>query len=1204
VAPEESLQTQATALTSMATSWRALEQSWHTSVFDSLVVQLGLGADSSECTIQGVRGNRVIIRGPSNARAARRIHTASLWQGGSSGLNLTGANDWGDLAIWDFGHPLEDHREYVGRVRFPLCVDERVEPEEESFICGQHPTHCAGTMIASGADTAAHGMSPEAYLDCYQIEYDTAEMADAAANGLLVSNHSYGQYAGWSGPYLAINDTTVWVWSGDVTVSRTEDYGFGFYDIDAAQRDTISYMAPYYTMVQAAGNDRGEAGNVPMWPYVPLWYDAAVDSVWATRIPNCPGAGCPRADAADGGYDTLPSPATAKNVITVGSVYPWPEEPFPSAFSSFGPTDDGRIKPDIMAVGDELYSSCPFVEWRDPEDLYAVMSGTSMACASVSGSINLLVQYYEAKHFGAHPRSATVKAVLVQTAHPLLGGYAPDYRCGWGVMDTRSAAALIDEDAWRPTRIQEETLPSGGQHDFFVYSDGNTPLVATIAWTDPPGAVPTPTVDPTSPMLVNDLDLRVTYVEDQAAYYPYVLNPASPASAATTGDNSLDNVEKIAIAEPAAGYYLVSVAHKGTLAEPQPYSLVMTGGGSPSVTTYQNKSSATGISFAGTPYSEVALDYNNDGKQDLFVSLKDTQYGRLFRQDNLNGEQVPVFTERTGQDFVAGQEPPSGLRGIAAADIDNDGNIDFISARGASCRLYRNSGAPDYRFSNITQSAGLTAFSYGSWAASWGDYDGDGRVDLALGLSTTSGASDPYTDMPADPVVLLRNTSWGGTISFTDVSETALVGGPAEIACVSAAWGDLDNDGDLDLVFGDASGAEPGMVVYVNNGNGTLSPLDLDNTVLQHPLEIDNVDAVTLGDYDNNGALDLALAQIPDQGAWGASIQFNAGDGSYVAKEPAIVNLSRSTDIRGSDVDRDGWLDAVVLPEAMNSTVRLMLNRSLTSPDTPVFFDVAPEAQLTDGNRADGAVVCDFNSDGDDDLLLGRQTSNGHFFYKAVHTGGQEAPVNDWAGMNLAPSGANNEACLGAQVTLHVGAYLQTQVVDGGSGRGGQGDRRLSWGLGDRTGLITATTVWPNGESQLDTLTRNGFKTVIDKTSPKVAANTVDSHYVAKAGGKADWVFEWDTDHACRTALDQVTITDATNPPECETLGTVVLTPSYPYVVASVMPKAGGKYTHTMTWANMDCIPPCNYYYTVSSATDATRSTSAQHQIKIKVCIE
>jgi subtilisin family serine protease len=616
---------------------------------------------------------------------------------------------------------------------------------------------------------------------------------------------------------------------------------------------------------------------------------------------------------------------------------------------------------------------------------------------------------------------------------------------------------------------------------------------------------------------------------------------------------------------------------------------------------FVNRSDDTGLSFAGTPYAQVQLDYDGDQDKDLFISVKDNA-GKLFKNFELF-DGVPSMRDVTVGAFVADHEPGEALRAPSVCDINNDGAADLFVAGESGARLYVNSGAPNWQYTDSLAASGLSSYVANSWSGSWADYDGDARADLLICTVPGSG-TDPGPDMPTGALYLLKNETWDGDVRFRDVTTSAFGSVPSG-ALISGTWGDLDNDGDLDLVLPDErvfSGlGTSALWCYLSNGDSTFTRVEMDRFVMWRPDEVQDIAAITLADCDNNGALDLCVAQNPPWG--GGWVHFNNGGSYFRDRGPAYFDIGKTIDVRPLDHDLDGLVDMLFLPHAADQPVRLMLNRSTANPDSAVFFDVTSEVQLT-GERADGAAVCDFNLDGDPDVFLGRPTTSGKFFYKTVQTGGGEAPANGWVGMRLIPSGANNEMSLGARVTVQVDTFTQAQVVDGGSGRGGQIDDRLVWGLGSLSGLITATTVWPNGESQLDTLTANTYTYVHDKSSPKVVAGTVTGQYIAKPGGKADWVFEWETEHACRPALDKVLISDGSNPPQCPVVGTLELDASYNGVVASVSPLPGGRYFHSLKWEDVDCAATCTYNYRVRSATDYVRSTSAQKQLKMKVCIQ
>ena len=487
----------------------------------------------------------------NNIDAARTISTDDVWPGGSGGFNLSGAGTVrGELGIWDAGDVRITHQEYAGRVF------------QEDALVGTHfhATHVAGTMVATGVKPNAQGMSYQAILSAYDWNTDNAEMAAAAAAGMTVSNHSYGYGAGWE---YSGGD---WYWLGWTAISTVEDYGFGFYDQSAADWDQIAYDAENYTIVNSVGNDRNDFGPTPGDSHY-VWNGS--DWVWSTAVRD--------PDGGADGYDCIPWTANAKNTLVIAAVedipggWTAPGDVVITTFSSWGPTDDGRIKPDLSTNGYQLYSTL-----NTTDTAYATFSGTSMAAPNCSGSLNLLVRHYETTHGGTTPRSATMKAVLVKTADAAGSADGPDYEHGWGLMNTLTAAQLIQADVTDGPRIVEATLDQGETHRYFIYNASEeTPIKMTMAWTDPPGTPLPPSLNPTTIMLVNDLDMRMRHLPTGTIYYPWILDPANPANAATTGDNYRDNVEQVYIENPAEGWYEVTVRHKGTLEDNlQKYSIV------------------------------------------------------------------------------------------------------------------------------------------------------------------------------------------------------------------------------------------------------------------------------------------------------------------------------------------------------------------------------------------------------------------------------------------------------------------------------------------------------------------------------------------------------------------------------------------------------------------------------------------------------
>ena len=489
-----------------------------------------------------------------NTEAADTISTDEVQPGGNTGLGLTGTNT--TVGVWEVGLVFTNHLEFTnsGRRVFEMETSSR-------YSISDHSTHVAGTVAAYGVTNAAKGMAHRAIVRAWDAENDTGEMlSEAFTNRVRVSNHSYGRGCGWAG-YVSVSGVPYPFWDGNIAISTSEDYHYGFYDTNTAAIDADAYYAKYYLPVWAAANERGGQGQAP-----------TTNSIWHVTINNgsyvLTYGAHPNDYAANGGYDLLPPQQVCKNGLTIGAVsnivggYSGSNGVGMSTFSSWGPTDDGRLKPDLAAAGVNIFSL-----GAASNTAYRTDSGTSMAAPSVAGSLDLLTQL-QSQLYGTNRLmlASTLKGLAIVTADEAGPAAGPDYRFGWGLMNTRAAALLMQSNyaSQALAHIKEVRLLSGDIIEFPVVATNNRPLRVRAVWTDPPGTAPAPALDPAAAMLVNDLDLRVVSPAG-ATNYPWVLNPAAPANAATTGDNTRDNVEGVDIATPANGTYLVRVTHKGQL---------------------------------------------------------------------------------------------------------------------------------------------------------------------------------------------------------------------------------------------------------------------------------------------------------------------------------------------------------------------------------------------------------------------------------------------------------------------------------------------------------------------------------------------------------------------------------------------------------------------------------------------------------------
>jgi hypothetical protein len=499
----------------------------------------------------------------NNTIAAATTRANQLWPGGNSGLGLTGsaASLKNKLGVWDEGKILATHVELIGRI---------TQKDLASNI-EDHATHVAGTMIATGINPLAKGMAYGMQgIVAYDYNNDISEMMGEASN-LLLSNHSYGIISGWS--FNA--GMNRWEFYG--RPKEVEDYKFGYYSIDAQLLDSIAYNAPNYLIVKAAGNNRGENG--PAVGDVYYRFDSLNQMVNAGNRPL--------GISDNNSYNTIPWDGNAKNILTVGAIegipsgYSRKDDARIAYFSNFGPTDDGRIKPDIVADGVDVLSSI-----STSNTSYALSSGTSMSTPNVTGSLLLLQEYYNKLKPGQFLRSATVKGLAIHTADEAGPSDGPDYQYGWGLLNVEKAATVLtaaipgNNASTSNHLLYENNLLNGNTASYTVIASGIGPLVATISWTDPKGNVDNVNVlNNPSRKLVNDLDIKI--LKGSKAYMPWVLDPNNPDNPAVKGDNILDNIEKIYVDSAVPGQtYTIIVSHKGTLQRgQQPYTLLVSGVG-------------------------------------------------------------------------------------------------------------------------------------------------------------------------------------------------------------------------------------------------------------------------------------------------------------------------------------------------------------------------------------------------------------------------------------------------------------------------------------------------------------------------------------------------------------------------------------------------------------------------------------------------
>lgn len=525
-----------------------------------------------------------------SSRKATQVETVGI--GGNLGLNLNGEGI--HIGIWDAGHIFAAHDEFTGGVDAnDYQVPIEVIDSSAANIWHGHPTGVASIVIAKGIfendNYDIKGIAPA--LDkiySYDWENDITEILEQLQTknnpDFILSNHSYG--------IPLKND------DGELL----EDTYIGNYSQWSSILDNITYVYPYYLHIAAGGN----SGNVS----------------YPTQAVT--------------GLDQLTGSTTAKNVLTVGSfsMDNNSENFSPTGFSSAGPTNDFRIKPEVTAPGQQLGAA--YWDKNNPtkKDVIVVANGTSFAAPATAGGVALLQQLHQ-RIFNSYMHGAMVKALLCHTADDIkiwntqdISG--PDVKTGYGAINIAAAAAIIEENERKPGTLLDFTLAEGETKTLYMTMLEAGELKATLSWYDPHAEENTATTT-----LVNDLDLRI--LQENTTFLPWKLPTDTQQAVAVKGDNAADNIEQISIREDLGGIYEIRISHKGTLQNgTQQASLVLTGPGIiiPSTTALEN------VSDDGFLVTSTSA-----GKAFTVAVLNNTLKFKSLRLLNMSGQEVSRITK-------------------------------------------------------------------------------------------------------------------------------------------------------------------------------------------------------------------------------------------------------------------------------------------------------------------------------------------------------------------------------------------------------------------------------------------------------------------------------------------------------------------------------------------------------------------------------
>jgi hypothetical protein len=398
-----------------------------------------------------------------------------------------------NIGQWEPGVPF-NHDDFSGR----LTVVEEGAPVKE------HATHVAGTMAGDGtrSDGQYKGMAPRSRIfswstddnDIFTVEVPMEMLkgvdgldpqGDPIDEPIVISQNSWGH------PIGGFNNCVA----------------FGRYESVSGYNDQLVRFKNLH-IFYSAGNER----NSP----------TANKCAEKGEIPG-------------GGYGTFNAPHTAKNIVAVGNV---DKNDNIDDASNWGPTADGRLKPDVVAVGVDVTST-------GLDNTYFSEDGTSMSCPAVSGTGALLIERYRQEPYvidsTATPPPALIKAILLNTATDL-GNPGPDFQFGYGKVNALKAVEALDKQAWRGGIVSQGETRT---HKFNVKKQKGPPscsIKVLLCYSDKDAA------ENAEPALVNDLDLKLIDPMDNV-YLPLTLDP-SPGheeDEATPEENHRDNVEQVIV---------------------------------------------------------------------------------------------------------------------------------------------------------------------------------------------------------------------------------------------------------------------------------------------------------------------------------------------------------------------------------------------------------------------------------------------------------------------------------------------------------------------------------------------------------------------------------------------------------------------------------------------------------------------------------
>lgn len=345
-----------------------------------------------------------------------------------------------------------------------------------------HQTAVTGIMIGKNINNA-QGIAYGATSQNYDWDNDLIEMNTFSGNGFLISNHSYG-YA---------NDNTIEHWT------------FGAYDEQSKAWDALLRAKPFYLPFIAGGNEQQSSGN-----------------------------------ASAGGFDIMTGSSASKNVVTVGAIN---SDNTMTDYSNWGPTDDGRIKPDLVTLGTSidvpLYNNNTGYTGNEPSS-----SGTSYASPAAAAGALLLQQYYYSLN-NTYMQASMLKALLLHSADDDASNNGPDAKFGWGILNLEKAANIIKQNSTSGGTAKMLMISTNPTNDGTAelvnnYIFGASGVRSSLCWVDDDGSeqISNDGINNTTSRMVYNFSMKLEQTTPTLSVFPYNnLSVTNPGNTAIAGNN-------------------------------------------------------------------------------------------------------------------------------------------------------------------------------------------------------------------------------------------------------------------------------------------------------------------------------------------------------------------------------------------------------------------------------------------------------------------------------------------------------------------------------------------------------------------------------------------------------------------------------------------------------------------------------------------